>query len=268
MDTPNATPQDLTAPKSLIWPAGWTVRYVAETGSTNSDLLTASLSDGSRGLFWPHLSVLVAGHQSAGKGRLERTWEAPPNSNLLASVLIRELPEHVHVLTQRIGLAIVLAVREHVDLNPNQQVTLKWPNDVLLEGRKLAGVLAQTKLDHNNQPVAVVVGFGVNIKWCPDGATSLRGLIHPHELLLYVLEEYNSLAAMSESDFSAEYRSNLSTLGARVRVELPDSSSVVGTAVDVAIDGELKLVDQCGISHFISAGDVIHLRPHDGDTNG
>ena len=207
----------------------------------------------------------MADHQTAGRGRMGRSWEAPKGANLLATALFRRPEGHIHQLTQRIGLAIVLAVRESVSLKPLEQVTLKWPNDVLLSGRKLAGVLAQACLDERNELVGVVVGFGVNVGWCPPDAAWLNEVdgrnVRPHELLREILVQYDRLNALEQSEFHNTYKQYLSTLGARVKVDLPTGESVTGTAVDVAPDGELKLVDACALTHYISAGDVVHLRP-------
>ncbi len=234
------------------------MRHVAETGSTNADLIQYCAVGAQA---WPDRSVLVTDHQSAGRGRLGRGWEAPPGVNLLATALFRQTDGHLHALTQRIGLAIVLAVREIAPRGALEQVTLKWPNDVLSGGKKLSGVLAQSCLDQDNELIAVVVGFGVNVGWCPDDAAKVGDDTTPHELLCHVLHKYDQLAAMNPDDFHLQYKSNLATLGERVRVDLPTGESITGTAVDVAPDGELKLVDACALTHLISAGDVVHLRP-------
>jgi BirA family biotin operon repressor/biotin-[acetyl-CoA-carboxylase] ligase len=105
-----------------------------------------------------------------------------------------------------------------------------------------------------------VVGFGVNVRWCPEDAARLGDDVTPHELLHRILIEYDTLAALSDEAFHELYKANLSTLGSRVRVDLPTGESVTGTAVDVAPDGELKIVDACALTHLISAGDVVHLR--------
>ena len=258
MSTPHATPEALKSPKNRAWPPGWTVRHVQETGSTNADLIEYC-AVGEQA--WPDRSVLVADHQTAGRGRLGRGWEAPAGANLLATALFRRNDGHLHALTQKIGLAIVLAVREVARLGALEQVTLKWPNDVLLAGRKLSGVLAQACLDAENDVVAVVVGFGVNVGWCPDDAAKVGDAVTPHELLFAVLHKFDELDALDPAQFHAMYKSNLATLGERVRVDLPTGESITGTAVDVATDGELKLVDACALTHLISAGDVVHLRP-------
>ena len=113
MDTPGATPansQPSNEPRE--WPAGWHVAVVEETGSTNADLLAAA-ADGAA-----NRSVLVARHQTAGRGRLDRRWEAQPGANLLVSLLFREIPEAPHVLTQRVGLAAIAACQQVAGVQP------------------------------------------------------------------------------------------------------------------------------------------------------
>ena len=239
MDTPSATP-----PSDSVfgWPAGWSVSVVEETGSTNADLLVAA-AEGA-----PDRTVLMARHQSAGRGRMDRRWEAPAGANLLVSLLLRDVPEHPHVLTQRVGLAAIAACEEVAGVKPS----LKWPNDLLLGGAKLAGVLAQARLGANP---AVVVGIGINVGWAPEGAARLGEGIEPAEVLAAMLRAYDALPA----DIWLPYRKHLDTLGRQVRVELSDGE-VTGRALDVEPDGRLIVVDECGITHRFAVGDIIHLR--------
>ncbi|MCY7298610.1 MAG: biotin--[acetyl-CoA-carboxylase] ligase [Ilumatobacteraceae bacterium] len=243
MDTPGATPPNL--PPSIgqrVWPDGWLVSVVEETGSTNADLLAAAAQGA------PDRTVLVALHQTAGRGRLDRHWEAQPGANLLVSMLFREIPEMPHVLTQRVGLAALAACEQVAGVRP----TLKWPNDLLVNDVKLAGILAQAKL--GMQP-AVVVGIGINVGWAPDGSARLGDDVDPMDVLAAMLEAYDELPA----DVSTLYHSKLGTLGRNVRIEVPDGV-VEGRALDVEADGRLVVLDDCGITHRFAVGDVIHLR--------
>lgn len=215
---------------------------IDETGSTNADLLQAA-ADGA-----PDRTVLAARHQTSGRGRLDRRWEAPAGANLLASLLFREIPESPHVLTQRVGLAAVVACERVAGLRP----VLKWPNDLLLDNAKLAGILAQAKL--GPEPV-VVVGVGINVGWAPAGATRLGEGIDPLAVLAALLQAYDELP----SDVWMRYREHLGTIGRRVRIELP-VGEVEGRAIDVEPDGQLVVVDDCGITHRFAVGDVVHLR--------
>ena len=243
METPGATPPQLpSSSRSGEWPLGWHVSVVQETGSTNADLLQAAAAGA------PDRTVLMARHQSAGRGRLDRRWEAPAGENLLVSMLFRDVPQSPHVLTQRVGLAAISACQRVAGAKP----MLKWPNDLLLGGAKLAGILAQASL--GTAPV-VVVGIGLNIGWAPEGSACLGAGIAPLELLSALLAAYDELPA----DVWLQYRQHLGTLGRTVRVELPDGE-LEGRALDVEPDGRLVVVDECGITHRLAVGDVIHLR--------
>jgi BirA family transcriptional regulator, biotin operon repressor / biotin---[acetyl-CoA-carboxylase] ligase len=217
------------------------VDHVAETGSTNTDLLAAAIAGA------PDRSVLYADHQTAGRGRLDRTWIAPPGANLLVSLLFRSVPDDPGELTRRVGLAAIAAVARCADV----AAELKWPNDVLIGDRKLAGILAQRGGDGS-----VVVGIGVNVGSCPDGAARLGDATTPERVLRALLIAYDDLP----HDIDTMYRRALHTLGQRVRVEMPDGE-IVGTAIDVEPDGRLVVLDDCALTHRVTVGDVIHLRP-------
>src|SRR5829696_631071 len=163
------------------WPPGWSVTWVAETGSTNADLVAAAMADA------PDRTVLASDHQTAGRGRLDRRWEAPPGANLLVSLLLRDLPDQPQLVTQRVALAARAACRRTAGVD----VTLKWPNDLLVDGRKIAGVLAQA-----GSSVAghfVVAGIGVNVGWAPQHAALLGRATTPKDVLRTLLEEYDAL---------------------------------------------------------------------------
>ncbi|MEO7369586.1 MAG: biotin--[acetyl-CoA-carboxylase] ligase [Ilumatobacteraceae bacterium] len=222
--------------------ATWQVSIVDETGSTNTDLVAAAAAGAT------DRTVLMARHQTSGKGRLDRRWVAPPGANLLVSMLFRDVPDHPHELTQRVALAAAGACRRIADVSP----ALKWPNDLLLDGRKLAGVLAQAA---GPGPEFVVVGIGLNVRWSPDGSAKLGDEYDPVDVMNVMLAEYDALPA----EITDRYRTALATIGQPVRVELA-GSTVVGRALDVLPDGRLVVLDECGITHRFDSGDVVHLR--------
>ena len=232
---------------SRVWPAGWHVQFVAETGSTNADLIAAGVAGA------PDRTVLAAGHQTAGRGRLDRRWEAPEGANLLVSLLLRDVPKYAHELTQRVALAAVEACR----LVANVDSDLKWPNDVLLRGGKLAGVLAQAASSPSGD--FVVVGIGINVGWAPPDAARLGDSVSPGELLHALLVAYDALP----SSITELYRQRLATIGQQVRIELPGDRFIVGRAIEVEADGRLVVLDDCAMTHRIDTGDVVHLRPAD-----
>ena len=233
--------------RAAAWPDGWTVHHVAETASTNTDLL-AALESGVVG----DRAVLVADHQTAGRGRLDRRWDAPPGTNLLVSIAVAPAPVVASEVTQRVGLAALAAARS---VRPRATLGLKWPNDVLLDGAKLAGVLAQ----RSSRVDGVVVGLGLNIGWAPEGAARLGDAgdtVAPAEVLRRVLVEYDRLP----SDLAAAYRAALSTLGRRVRIDLPDGGDAVGVATDLDRSGRLVVTCDDGRMATFDVGDVVHLR--------
>jgi len=226
-----------------VEPTPWTVEHVAETTSTNADLVATAASR-------PDRSVLRADHQTAGRGRLDRRWDAPAGANLLVSFLFHVVPDHPGELTQRIALAAAAAGHRLTGLD----IRLKWPNDLLVEDRKLAGILAERSMTGD-----VVVGIGLNVGWCPDGAARLTeggATITPAQMLDELLAAYDRLPA----DIAPTYRDALGTLGRRVRVELP-GGVVEGTATDVEADGRLVVLDACAVTHRFAVGDIVHLRP-------
>lgn len=236
-------PSRATTGSGRAWPAGWYVRVVDETGSTNADL-AALAGDGA-----PDHSVLATRHQTAGRGRLDRRWDAPPGSNLLVSILFRDVPEVPHELTWRVALAAAAASATVAGVHP----LLKWPNDLLVDGRKLAGILSQAG------PGWVVSGIGLNVGWAPEGAAKLIDGgedVEPLDVLAAMLGALDAQPA----DIWPAYRASLATLGAEVRVELPGGENVFGRAIDVARDGRLVVLDQCGMTQRFDAADIVHLR--------
>lgn len=245
------------------------VDVVERTGSTNADLIAAAASGA------PDRAVLVAEHQQAGRGRLGRTWVAPPGSGLTVSVLLR--PAGVPAarfgwLPLLAGLAVLETIRE---LTPAPS-GLKWPNDLLLGSRwrKVAGILAEVA--DPSRP-AVVVGIGLNVTATPaeqPGATSLaaEGVdVDRTEVLVALLtrlaeREARWRDARGDPDATrlrADYRAGCASLGADIRVELPGGATLTGIAEDVDADGRLLLLDPAGHRRAVAAGDVVHLRPAD-----
>lgn len=235
----------------------WHVTSVSETGSTNADLLKM----GAEGA--PDRTVLRADFQSAGRGRLDRTWDAPVGANLLVSLLFRPVPARPHVLTQVVALAAVAVSAELCDV----AIDLKWPNDLLIQGSKVAGILAQAAPAGPDGVVPfVVVGIGLNLGWAPAEATSLSAsgwsrVVTPHEFLLAMLPHIDRYMSLTDDDLHAEYVSRVATVGTRVRAQMPDGNDIVGRAVDVERDGRLVVLDDCAVTHRIDTADVVHLRP-------
>lgn len=234
----------------------WQVTHVAETGSTNTDLIDAA----QRGEVHDRIA-LVTDHQTAGRGRLDRRWIAPAGSNLLVSLLFGDVPEHPARLTQRVGLAAVAAVESLTEPEPSADLGLKWPNDVMYGTRKLAGILAQ----RSSSTGVVVVGIGLNVGWAPDGAASLADDLGSsatrRELLTRLLVELDRQDSLDDHVLVDAYRNRLVTIGQTVRIDRAGGDDLVGDATDVDESGRLVVLDGSGRRHLLDAGDVVHLRP-------
>ena len=256
---------------------------VAETGSTNTDLAERARL---RPAEVPDLSVLTAEMQTAGKGRLGRSWIAPPRSSLFVSVALRPVNADGRPLpTQSYGwlsLLAALALAESVAARTGVEARLKWPNDVMVDGRKLAGVLAQLVPDSSGAPPAVVVGAGMNVSLTDEDlpvptATSLLMEYASTTDRNILLEDYLRQLARRYEQFRAvdgdasrpwadgtslleKISARMNTLGREVRADLPGGVSLTGRAVALDPHGSLILVDGAGERHAVVAGDVVHLR--------
>ena len=181
-------------------------------------------------------SAVIADHQTAGRGRLGRAWEAPPGTALLASFVMPASP----LASLAAGVAAAHAC--------GPSCRLKWPNDVLLGGAKLAGILAELHDDR------VIVGIGVNLTWAPPGAAMLGAATDRDTLLERLVADLRRWFAAADAEVLAAWRGRADTLGRTVRVELPNDG-FEGLAEDIADDGSLIVAGR-----RVAAGDVIHLR--------
>ncbi len=214
--------------------------------------------------------VVVAEHQTAGRGRLDRTWVTPPRAALTFSLLVA--PDRVPVarwpwLPLLTGLAVVDGVRRAAGVEPG----LKWPNDVLLDELKLAGILVE-RVERPAGAVAVV-GVGLNVSSTRaelpvPTATSLAlagaASLDRTALLVAVLDaftaRYDAWVAAAGGGLLAPYTQACSTLGRTVRVDLPSGGGLLGEAVGVDEEGRLRVDDGQRV-HVLGAGDVVHVRP-------
>lgn len=234
------------------------LEVVAESPSTNAQLRASA--DGA-----PHLTVLLTDHQTAGRGRLDRTWVTPAGSALAISVLLRDLPAPAERgwIPLVAGLAMADAVAAQL---PGHEVGVKWPNDVLVDGLKICGILAEAT------PDAVIVGSGVNTAMTAEQlpvatATSFAALGMTADTDRLVAEYLSGLDAwitvLAAEQDPGRVRSAVAarclTVGRQVRVELPAGGELVGVATGLDVDGRL-MVEADGAEHPVSAGDVVHVR--------
>jgi BirA family biotin operon repressor/biotin-[acetyl-CoA-carboxylase] ligase len=251
-----------------MWGGIWDVRRFDEIDSTNA-YLRREVRQGAR-----EGTVAVADHQSAGRGRMDRRWEAPRGASLLASVLFRPDfdPAELHLCTAAMALAAVEACVHVAGVEPD----VKWPNDLLVGEAKLAGILAEAEFE--GASCALVVGVGLNVDWSgPDGVggTCLRDVIASRSstaptapvdrllLLNALLDGLSTRRGLLDSgpgrrQVADELRHRCVTLGKRVRVTLA-SEEVLGMATEIDDAGRLVVQTDGGL-RTVSAGDVVHLR--------
>ncbi|HET7138936.1 MAG TPA: biotin--[acetyl-CoA-carboxylase] ligase [Arthrobacter sp.] len=257
---------------------------VDSTGSTNADLLRAVSVEPTE---WPDMSVLTAEYQSAARGRLDRRWEAPPLSSVSVSVVLRPanaegrpLPTHTYSWLSLLG---ALALRETLRETAGIPAELKWPNDVLVRGRKIAGILAQLGTMGSGSVPAVILGTGLNVTLTASElpvptATSValeEPLTVDRTVLLKSYLAHFSVLYRSfcnaDGDPTAGIAGGLSlhkrvesvmvTLGKQVRAQLPGDHEIIGHASRLDEYGSLLVVDKDAREHVVTAGDVVHLRP-------
>ena len=214
----------------------------------------------------PQGLLVLADEQSAGRGRHGRTWTAPPGTSLLLSLLLR--PQVANSATALVpllaGMVLAETVSRHV---PHSSVAVKWPNDLLIDGRKAAGVLAEAR------DGAIVLGLGVNIDW--------RGVNRPAELAESIsvaeaaghdVDRWRVLAGFvgmlsqrydywqqMPTAFLDGYRQWCSTIGRQVRVHHRDGTQIDGEATAIGADGALQVRTDAGVT-AVNEGDVEHLR--------
>lgn len=216
----------------------------------------------------PEGRLVLADHQSAGRGRLGRAWLAPPGTSLLLSLLLRPTVPPGRLASLPLLTGVCLAEACERLLGDAPPVRVKWPNDLLVGGRKAAGVLAERVTGG-----AVVVGVGVDVDWRrvgrPPGlaaATSLseaaRAPVDRWAVLAAFVgaldRRYGAWQAAPES-FMDDYRARCATLGRWVRVRRLAAPPLRGRAVDLGRDGALMVRTPEGSTEAVAAGDVEHV---------
>jgi BirA family biotin operon repressor/biotin-[acetyl-CoA-carboxylase] ligase len=257
---------------------------VDTTGSTNADLLRGVTEDPKA---WPDLAVLTAEHQTAARGRLDRAWEAPARSSVLVSVVLRPVNADGRPLPTQtyswLSLLAALALRDALLETAGIPAELKWPNDVLVRGRKVAGILAQLGPMGDGSVPPVILGTGLNVTLTDSElpvptATSVQlegaGTVDRTVLLKSYLSRFCMLYRSfcnADGDPTAGLAGGPSlhkrveavmvTLGKQVRAQLPGDHEIIGHATRLDDSGSLRVVDAASHEHVVTAGDVVHLRP-------
>lgn len=257
------TTLDAAAIRALL-PAGTrftTVDAVASTGSTNADLAAAARDGAAPG------RVLLAAEQTAGRGRLARRWESPAGACIAMSVLVEP-----HQPAERWGwlsLLTGLAVAETLEaLAPDGvEVTLKWPNDVLVDGRKVCGILSE-RIERHGGDVAVI-GMGINLTLTRDqlpvpNATSLALAGFDTDAAAVaagILTHLDRHLGMFDDEGTVRdaYRPRCASIGAELTITPTGRQPIPGTGHDVDADGCLQVRTARGIETY-AVGDVVHAR--------
>ena len=242
----------------------WTsVRCIRETGSTNADLAEAARQGAASG------AVLLSEHQTAGRGRFDRRWETPLGTSIAVSVSLepRRPVSEWGWLSLLAGVAVRGGVLEATGADP-ARVELKWPNDVLIDGRKVCGILSEVVETASGRQA--VVGMGINIALTEhelpvSNATSLRiaGLPENKDaLVVATLTRLADLVADWEQgrDVRGAYARECASVGRRVRIVESAQLTREGVGLDVDTAGRLVVRLDDGSRRPFAAGDVHHLR--------
>lgn len=241
---------------------GHKLYYYEEIGSTNDEAFRLGVQGAPEG------TALIAESQSAGKGRLQRTWHSPPGANIYTSVILR--PRFEPDLAPRISLAAGLAVAETLDPYCPGKVSLKWPNDVQIGGKKVCGILTQMKTATGVIDF-VVVGIGVNVNWnlkeFPEDiqkmATSLSveagREVSRLELIILLYENlakcYSELSQNGFAPLRKKWLDRTTMIGKPVSV-IFGKETIIGEAADLDEDGSLVILVDGNKKVKVAAGDA------------
>ena len=237
------------------------VKGLLEVESTN-DLANAATNSTA-----PNGTIFFTEYQSRGRGRLGRKWHSPVGSGLWFSILQKhDLPiEQGWRVTLGAGIAVARAISCLTELDP----VLKWPNDVQIQGRKVAGILTESRSSRSRLKNSTI-GIGVNVHVAEsdfpvefrDTATSVQAAgayVKRVDLLGEILVQLNDVSNWSTTDLLSSWRGKCSQWGHRVLVEW-DQGTTEGVAIDLADDGAFVIEDDDGIRFSVHSGEVTHLR--------
>jgi len=215
----------------------------------------------------PEGLVVIADDQVRGRGRFSRSWVSPPGANLIFSVLLRPRPEHLYFL----NMAAALAICDTVTRFTNVHARLKWPNDVMVDGRKISGILIENSVRPDGSVDYAVLGIGLNVNFDPSTVPEIAGIATSIARLagrpvsrtdvmgrlLGRLDDYYAAVLRGES-LTPQWSARLETLGKRIRVRYLDTgdADVEGLALAVTREGNLVLQKPDGSTTTVTAGEV------------
>jgi len=231
----------------------------------------------------PQGTVILADRQTAGRGRLQRAWFSPPGANIYGSLIFsfNHQFQALGWIPLMAGMAIAQAIEDHVEIG----ITLKWPNDILIEDRKVGGILCES-FKRSSTETCVVIGFGINVNLSESAfpkdleliATSLQiqsqHTLDRHHLLKSIIttleQGWEELASQGPQACQLAYSSRCSTLGKQIQVLFPDGSELGGMAQAIGEQGQLQMIpspsdakEQSARIVDVHAGDIRHIRKSD-----
>jgi BirA family transcriptional regulator, biotin operon repressor / biotin---[acetyl-CoA-carboxylase] ligase len=249
-----------------------------QVGSTNREAVSLAQAGVEHG------TVVLADSQSEGQGRLSRLWFSPPGINLYCSIVMRTTisREHLSEWLSWLPLTAALAATEAIDMIAATKVAVKWPNDLLIAGRKVGGILCESGTTGRSEPFQVI-GIGLNVNGEPQSfpdelretATSIHHetgkLIDRNRLLAQLLHELEACldeyAQRGAERIALAYRQRCSTIGKTVKAMLADGSEFIGLAETIGHDGSLTIVqrpvsgdERAPTVRQVRAADIVHLR--------
>ncbi len=243
---------------------GHKLQYYPETGSTNDEAFKLGIAGAPEG------TVIIADSQTEGRGRLHRAWHSPAGSNIYTTVILRPQLEPSRV--PQISIFAGIAVAEVLEKYCPNRINVKWPNDILINGKKVCGILSQAKADVNKVDFIILgIGINVNINQFPGEisniATSLAietGREIPRQQLIISLYEnlakwYKQLLQEGFGRIKEKWLSLSLMIGQKVQVMFKDEI-ISGAAVDLDDDGSLILLAEDGKRIKASAGDATIMR--------
>lgn len=270
--SPPLTRETIHSTLSTTW-LGRRIELFDSLSSTNREAAQLAQADVEHG------TVVAADGQTAGRGRLSRTWFSPPGANLYCSIILRAArpPERLTEWLSWLPLVSALATAEAIEQVSSIHVSVKWPNDLLISERKVGGILCESGTGIRSDPFQII-GIGINVNvdhddWpteLRDSATSIwqerKLVVDRNRLLAQVLLELeeclDELVVHGTNRIAMAYHQRCSTIGHTVRATLGNGEIVVGLAEGISQDGSLRVRPQAP-QPGSGTPEVVHLRVAD-----